>query len=176
MQPSAPEYCMFFIEWWPLCMGLSEWAAWTQGIGTLFALCIAIAVPARQQRDAYKLKLVEAREERIRVIGICINLVGHLLRVATAIANQRDPVAQAQYDTWLRVARLLWQSLQSIPLGMMPTPDAAEAIYAAVGCAGEAIAMLELRRFNPPSDLPWDALIAQLADVQVRLAAQFVRP
>lgn len=38
---TADEYCLFCIDWWPLCLTKSEWAAWVQA----FAVVITLAIP-----------------------------------------------------------------------------------------------------------------------------------
>lgn len=48
----TPEYCLLWIDWWPLCMTKSEWSGWAQAIGAVLALAIAIAIPAKARRDA----------------------------------------------------------------------------------------------------------------------------
>lgn len=32
------EYCLLFINWWPMCMTKSEWSGWVQSFGVVFAL------------------------------------------------------------------------------------------------------------------------------------------
>lgn len=51
------EYCLFWSQWWPLCMSRSDWASWTQGIGTVLAVVAAVLVARQQSR--------QQREDRI---------------------------------------------------------------------------------------------------------------
>jgi hypothetical protein len=41
----AQEYCLFWIDWWPMCLTKSEWAGWMQGVGSLLAVVGAGAFP-----------------------------------------------------------------------------------------------------------------------------------
>ena len=40
MPPPPPEYCLFWIDWWPLCMTKSEWSGWMQAAGAVFAIAM----------------------------------------------------------------------------------------------------------------------------------------
>ncbi|HEU4457769.1 MAG TPA: hypothetical protein VFR90_01440 [Methylibium sp.] len=33
-----PEYCLLWINWWPLCMTKAEWSGWVQAIGSIAAI------------------------------------------------------------------------------------------------------------------------------------------
>lgn len=50
----TPEYCLLWIDWWPLCMTKSEWSGWAQAVGAIIALAIAIGLPVKARRDAYR--------------------------------------------------------------------------------------------------------------------------
>jgi hypothetical protein len=49
---NAPEYCLVGIDWWPLCMPKSEWAAWVQAVGSVAAILIAICISRQNERAA----------------------------------------------------------------------------------------------------------------------------
>lgn len=56
----AQEYCLLFIDWWPMCMTKSEWAAWLQFLGVGAALFSVVYGPAiqRAQNSAHAKKML----------------------------------------------------------------------------------------------------------------------
>jgi hypothetical protein len=54
MPPIPPEYCLFGLDHWSLCMQKTEWSGWAQAFGSLLALAIAIWIPAKARRDVRK--------------------------------------------------------------------------------------------------------------------------
>lgn len=52
MPLGTSEYCLFWIDHWSTCMQKGEWSGWAQAVGSLLALAIAIALPAKARRDA----------------------------------------------------------------------------------------------------------------------------
>lgn len=53
---TSTEYCLLYINWWPICMTKGEWASWAQAIGVVAALIVGIEIPRRQAR---RLKIVQ---------------------------------------------------------------------------------------------------------------------
>lgn len=50
----SPEWCLFWVQWDPVCMPRNEWAAWIQAIGAFVALYIAVRAPhwfAKRERN-----------------------------------------------------------------------------------------------------------------------------
>lgn len=54
------EYCLLFIDWWPMCMTKSEWAAWLQFLGVGAALFSVVYGPViqRAQNSAHAKKML----------------------------------------------------------------------------------------------------------------------
>lgn len=44
------EYCLLWIDWWPMCMTKTEWSGWMQAIGSILALGIAIWIPWSERK------------------------------------------------------------------------------------------------------------------------------
>lgn len=47
----APEYCLLWIDWWVTCMTKSEWASWSQAIGAIVGLWIALSIAWKSRKD-----------------------------------------------------------------------------------------------------------------------------
>lgn len=52
MSKDVPEYCLFFIDFWALCMTKSEWAGWMQAIGAVAAIAGAFFIAWVQVQHA----------------------------------------------------------------------------------------------------------------------------
>lgn len=54
----AQEYCLFWLDWWPMCMTKSEWSGWVQAFGSIFAIFAVFLLAyyqfAQQRRLAAK--------------------------------------------------------------------------------------------------------------------------
>lgn len=53
----STEYCLLWIDWWPMCMDKAQWAAWVQAGGAILAIIAtgAIAyVQNHQQRRSFE--------------------------------------------------------------------------------------------------------------------------
>lgn len=46
----SQEYCLLWIPVWWLCQTKSEWASWVQGLGSLFAVVVALHLPRASAR------------------------------------------------------------------------------------------------------------------------------
>lgn len=77
----TPEYCLLFIDWWPMCMTKAEWSGWAQAIGAMIALGIAIWLPAKARRNA-------RRDSKIAVLSFMAGAVFALDRARDACAAQ----------------------------------------------------------------------------------------
>ena len=78
------EYCLLWIDWWPLCMTKAEWSGWMQVIGALSALGIAITLPYWQKRVADRESFNRARQCLLMQCGV----IDELLKVATAAGDR----------------------------------------------------------------------------------------
>lgn len=46
----AQEYCLFWWDWWPMCMTKGEWSGWMQAIGSIVTVGLAVYVPYAERR------------------------------------------------------------------------------------------------------------------------------
>lgn len=68
----TPEYCLFWIDWWPMCMSKTEWASWVQALGGLIAIVAAGRYVARQLRHAEHFHLSTKGAADIEAVRACI--------------------------------------------------------------------------------------------------------
>lgn len=68
----AQEYCLFWIDWWPMCMTKTEWASWVQAIGGLIAIAAAGWYLAKQLRHAEHFHLSIKSAADIEAVRACI--------------------------------------------------------------------------------------------------------
>jgi hypothetical protein len=54
------EYCFLWIDHWSTCMPRVEWSAWTQAIGAIVALIVAVGIAWEQARDLRRTQLAHA--------------------------------------------------------------------------------------------------------------------
>lgn len=66
----AQEYCLFWWDWWPMCMTKGEWSGWMQAIGTFAAILFAIALPFLQNKLQRARSFVMARNSFVQLVGI----------------------------------------------------------------------------------------------------------
>lgn len=70
----AEEYCLLWLNWWPVCMNKSEWASWIQAGGSLIALvitiCLARSAQTERRRGALNAALLFAHRLDLMVIGL----------------------------------------------------------------------------------------------------------
>lgn len=64
----ATEYCLFYAQWWPLCMSRAEWAAWLQAVFSVIAIAAAVYVPWKQHKMALRQRDEAEVEQRARTI------------------------------------------------------------------------------------------------------------
>ncbi|MBO9680786.1 MAG: hypothetical protein J7556_21350 [Acidovorax sp.] len=61
----AQEYCLLWIDWWPICMTKAEWSGWMQAIGAILAILASFAL-VRHQLKEQQLLVKRAAVSRIR--------------------------------------------------------------------------------------------------------------
>lgn len=59
--PAMQEYCLFWWDWWPMCMTRGEWSGWMQAIGAVAALAIAIWLSGSPERAEKRDAVAQAR-------------------------------------------------------------------------------------------------------------------
>jgi len=67
------EYCLLWINWWPLCMTKTEWSGWVQAIGSIAALFGAVWIAERAISASRQAK--ESDEKATNVDAISALLV-----------------------------------------------------------------------------------------------------
>lgn len=66
---SAQEYCLFWSDYWWMCMNKSEWAAWIQALGVFSAFIIAWWVNKKNRENELLRRVIEKSEaEKNRLI------------------------------------------------------------------------------------------------------------
>ncbi|SMC18007.1 hypothetical protein SAMN02745857_00447 [Andreprevotia lacus DSM 23236] len=75
----------------PLHLTPSDWAAWTGAIGTVLAVCVAIWVPAQQNRNARK-EQIKAEKRRLKATTVVVRAV------VTALCDTRLRLLQETSD------------------------------------------------------------------------------
>jgi len=76
----TPEYCLFGLNWWPLCMTKAEWSGWAQAIGAAAAIFFAVRIAGTQER--------QRRREAVTVAGVTAALVTFMLiEMRAAVLN-----------------------------------------------------------------------------------------
>ena len=61
----APEYCLLWINWWPLCMTKAEWSGWVQALGSIAAIMGAFYL-ARYQYKRGREQALELEKRQLR--------------------------------------------------------------------------------------------------------------
>lgn len=64
----APEYCVLWIQWWPLCMTKAEWSGWVQAIGSIAALVAGVLI-VRWQLRRQKNDVIEDEVRRLETLS-----------------------------------------------------------------------------------------------------------
>ena len=96
----APEYCVLAVQWWPICMNKSEWAAWAQAVFSVLAIVAAIGV-AWWQRHAERRHAALAAKVRAEVAGMSVLLLlspilgglGAARTLVTSVSDEPNPSA-----------------------------------------------------------------------------------
>lgn len=121
MGSGTTEYCLFWIGSW--CMPRSDWAAWVQAIGSLFALAIAIGVPALQHRAQESARRGDKIADAERLLNICIGIAARANEILRSIAehtqthgNNAYPSGDQQQRIWIQL-----QALRDAPLFRLPS-------------------------------------------------------
>ncbi|RZI78743.1 MAG: hypothetical protein EOP38_27175, partial [Rubrivivax sp.] len=81
----AAEYCLLWVNWWPMCMAKGEWSSWVQAIGSV----AAILWSSRLIRAQHRLEL--RRSELVKQHDLVEQLEGVLdiLQWAAKLASLR---------------------------------------------------------------------------------------
>lgn len=66
---TSQEYCLFWWDWWPMCMTKAEWSGWMQAVGTFAAIVFAIALPFLQNKVQRARSFVMARHSLVQLVA-----------------------------------------------------------------------------------------------------------
>lgn len=69
-----PEYCFLSLQWWPICMGKSEWAAWVQAVGSVLAILAAVGIAYWQHARDARQRIAEVTRRRARQLESAFQL------------------------------------------------------------------------------------------------------
>lgn len=99
MTEQAPEYCLFWIDHWALCMPRADWAAWVQAVGSVVAILVAVAVASQQYRS--NLKTERGRDAGpIDALAYLLNECDRLVSSANAMMNDAVLAADRAAPDW----------------------------------------------------------------------------
>lgn len=70
-QTISPEFCLFSVDHWSMCMQKSEWSSWVQAIGSIAAIMGAAWIAGDQERKR-KLALKQAAISKSRTFGAAL--------------------------------------------------------------------------------------------------------
>lgn len=68
---NTPEYCLFWIDWWPMCMTKAEWAAWVAALGAIAAIAYAGRNLRLQFQHAEGQRVSQDLRENYRLLVAC---------------------------------------------------------------------------------------------------------
>lgn len=90
----APEYCLLWIQWWPLCMTKAEWASWFQAIVALVAVYAGWRYVKHQTSEARK-QLESLRADNVRsalnsLRVLALNLRNEMGSISASVHSEED--------------------------------------------------------------------------------------
>ena len=74
----SQEYCLFWWDWWPMCMTKAEWSGWMQAIGAVLAILGAFYLSSRQERSDLK-RAQKSAVLRVKAFVAAVNAVAKSL-------------------------------------------------------------------------------------------------
>lgn len=119
----SSEYCFLWIDWWASCLTKSEWAAWTQAVGSILALAVASAIAVWQviarRRDSKQRarELFKAKVEILQLTADALGLYVSALRSA-------DGPHLKYLASWYSPLQIIIEEAKAIQLRDMPTRTA----------------------------------------------------
>lgn len=95
----TPEYCLLWIDWWPLCMTKAEWSGWVQAFGAVLAILAGAAAVWWQVRKSRLATLEIQRSDDVRVL--------QLIATANVDCLKALKLAKLQLDD----AEIFWRTI-----------------------------------------------------------------
>ena len=151
---STPDYCLFFVNSWSMCMQKSEWASWVQAVGSIFAILAAIGIAGWQRFEDHRRERANAHAAATVVGSGVAFMTSQIVGCLEAITKDWEtlphqeqahmPVAQCR--EWLE--RLVLPS-ESQLLQLTPVmPDSAVAMTRGSACIKQVVQALRLLEGN----------------------------
>ena len=172
------EYCLFFIQWWPLCMSKSEWSSWVQAIGSIGAILIAGWAVRHQvkkaqvlQRESVQEQRVHERNAELRAFKLAIAQYEVLSdTVRTALADARgDLFTSRLFPTVIAALETQLFTVRGLRLQVMPEAITDEVLSLATAVADLAI---QLQALTVPRDNGQVSLILGKAQANAQFFAK----
>ena len=124
----ATEYCLFWIDWWPLCMTKAEWSGWMQAIGAVVAI-LASAGFVRWQHELERGRQREVdaelrQRQHSALVALARATVAHAKWLRTRLPDRETFVEIASERKFLDredIVRLA-RPLEAIPLHEIDDP------------------------------------------------------
>lgn len=120
--PTTPEYCLLWVDWWPLCMSKTEWSGWMQALGSIAAILIAWRSVRSQIQHAQEGRRKDREDREKAVLRLVAGLAGDATRALRHIA-------QLCNERWLNGGRLrlgserldeVREAIRSVPVVDLP--------------------------------------------------------
>jgi predicted metal-dependent hydrolase len=170
---SPVEYCLFWAQ--SLCLPSSEWAAWTQGIGTVAAIFATIQL-VRWQVDRARREQREEAQRRLQTIWL---FVYHTRADLTAAAEVLQHDADVPFHLPDVVIHRI-DALRRIPVLNLVNPPAAAAVLSAIETRDALVRGLEEVRqrrgwVENYEVVPWtNYALDNFADAERRLRRELI--
>lgn len=124
----TPEYCLFWVDWWPICMTKGEWSGWVQAVGSVIAIMAAAGAVWWQVHTQHRLTSLERIAEAVRLLTIVGQFVFEV-RAKLRLMDE-DEFPHLRRD-WTSVEAPV-ASLEAIPFDRYPVEDASFAVASAL--------------------------------------------
>lgn len=124
----TPEYCLFWVDWWPICMTKGEWSGWVQAVGSVIAIMAAASAVWWQVHTQHRLSSLERTAEAVRLLKIVGQFVFEV-RAKLRLMDE-DDLPQLRRD-WASVEAPV-AALDAIPFDRYPVEDASFAVASAL--------------------------------------------
>ena len=145
---ASENYCLFFIDWWPLCMTKSEWSGWMQAVGSVMAILAGFFVAERTLKIQSKLQLQREMEAKRIKDRMQFYIIADLLQAAESWGEHILGVAEKKETISLESAIYIGQSvvdsLRSITLDHIPAVEAIRRVHMVILGAESVLAAIKV--------------------------------
>ncbi|WP_457332982.1 hypothetical protein [Rhizobacter sp. P5_C2] len=179
-QPSAPEYCLLWIQHWSTCMTKAEWSGWFQTIGAVVAIVASIGIVRWQQRHEERRTLQTKFGEDAKAIGEMSGALAHFIAAAgnclDTVAAGRD-FSQDAFEKMTYAYKVVEeiQGTQAPDAGLKAKWIAAQETAGRARDAVQSLYQLKIASFAPDESLEYgQAALKRLTEVLDGLHALFL--